>query len=136
MVSGAGDLVRLIPGDPSQHLHIVHLLLLPPRSSWLGFDAEPDPPLCTETFSRPWERCWPRDLGQEKDLGSPKCFPRQNLPQVVPNPGLQHWDPNPDFLELHLGTSALESSSENWDFLLLPGWFCPYSLHPELGGGG
>lgn len=30
---------------------------------------------------------------------------------------------------------ALESGSENQDFLPLPGYFYPYSLHPGLGGG-
>lgn len=44
MVSGAGDLVQLIPGDPSQHLHIIHLLLLPFLSFLLYFNAKLDTP--------------------------------------------------------------------------------------------
>lgn len=85
--------------------------------------------------------------GQEKDFGIrgvTEAFSPSELPPGCPKRSLGRrvGIPTRIFWNCTLAPVAplgpqevLESRSENQDFLPLPGYFCPYSLHPELGGG-
>lgn len=85
--------------------------------------------------------------GQEKDFGirgvteafspselPPGC-PKRSLGRRVGIPTRIFWNCTLAPVAPLGPQEALESRSENQDFLPLPGYFCPYSLHPELGRG-
>lgn len=107
MVNGAGDLVQLIPGHPSQHLHIIHLLLLPFLSFLLYFNAKPDTPFGKRHFPGfpcAWEHCvLAREIGKARiwDQGrNESVFHLASFRVIQAKPGPHGHDLDPASLEI------------------------------------